>query len=87
MNIDDIFALFAENKAKGLEANAQENVDLAGRLHETLCDYGFDYPMAIFSTIGQSYVQNIEMKKKIDKFGEGTAQYVCDAIQEYVGWL
>ena len=62
-------------------------IDLAKRLHEELCEYGFDYPLAIFSTIGYSYVENAQMNERIEKFGKGTAQYICDAIQEYVGWL
>lgn len=87
MQFDEIFSLFVENKVKGFEAQDQANVDLAKRLHEELCEYGFDYPLAIFSTIGYSYVENVQMNERIEKFGKGTAQYICDAIQEYVGWL
>ena len=29
-------------------------------------------------------IKDIEFKTNLNKFGEGTAQYVCDAIQQYV---
>lgn len=74
MQFDEIFSLFAENKVKGFEAQDQANVDLAKRLHEELCEYGFDYPLAIFSTIGYSYVENAQMNERIEKFGKGTAR-------------
>ena len=28
--------------------------------------------------------QNPEFKNNLDQFGDGTAQYICDAILEYV---
>ena len=79
-----IFFAFSENKSNGLSATAQENIQLAEELHKHLCRYAFDCPIDVFSSIGHGYVQNIEFKNNLDKFGEGTAQYVCDAIQQYV---
>lgn len=35
-------------------------------------------------SIGYGYIKNAEVKNNLDKFGEGTAQYVCNAIQYYV---
>ena len=40
--------------------------------------------LIVFSSIGYGYVKNIEFKTNLNKFGEGTAQYECDAIQQYV---
>lgn len=81
---NQIFFAFSENKAKGLNAVSKENTDLAKKLHEHLCKYSFDCSVEVFSSIGYGYVKNTEFKNNLDKFGEGTAQYVCDAIQEYV---
>lgn len=68
----------------GLSSNSKENVILAEKLHQHICKYAFDCPIDVFSSIGYGYVQIIEFKNNIDKFGDGTAQYVCDAIQQYV---
>ena len=79
-----IFFAFSENKSNGLSATAQENIQLAEELHKHLCRYAFDCPMDVFSRIAYGYVQNKEFKNNLDQFGDGTAQYVCDAVQQYV---
>ena len=79
-----IFFAFSENMSNGLDATSHENIGLAKNLHKHLCKYAFDCPMDVFSGIGYDYVKNEEFKSNLDKFGEGTAQYVCDAIQKYV---
>ena len=79
-----IFFAFSENKSNGLSATAQENIQLAKELHKHLCRYAFDCPMDVFSSIAYGYVQNKEFKNNLDQFGDGTAQYVCDAVQQYV---
>lgn len=79
-----IFFAFSENMSNGLNATSHENIGLAKNLHKHLCRYAFDCPMDVFSGIGYGYVKNEEFKSNLDKFGEGTAQYVCDAIQKYV---
>ena len=81
---NNIFFAFAENNSNGIEATAKENVELAKRLHEHLCKWSFDCSLEAFSGIGYGYAKNSEFKKNIDQFGDGTAQYVCDAIQQYV---
>ena len=79
-----IFFAFAENMTGGLKAASKENMELAKKLQEHLCKYAFDCSDQVFSSIGYGYVQNAEFKNNIDQFGEGTAQYVCDAIQQYI---
>ena len=79
-----IFFAFSGNMSNGLTAISKENMDLAEKLHNHLCKYSFDCQTDVFSRIGYGYVQNMEFKNNLDKFGKGTAQYVCDAIQQYV---
>ena len=81
---NNIFFAFAENHSNGIEATAKENVELARKLHKHLCKWSFDCSLEALSGIGYGYAKNPEFKKNIDRFGEGTAQYVCDAIQQYV---
>ncbi|MBF0714329.1 MerR family transcriptional regulator [Gemella sp. GH3] len=79
-----IFFAFSKNMSDGLSAVSKENVDLAEQLHKCICKYAFDCKIDVFSSIGYGYVQNEEFKNNLDKFGNGTAQYVCDSIQQYV---
>lgn len=81
---NNIFFSFSENMSNGLQSISKENVELARLLHKHICEYSFDCSYEVFGCIGKGYVQNGEFKKNIDKFGTGTAQYVCDAIQKYV---
>lgn len=81
---NEIFFAFSENRSKGSSPASKENTDLAEKLHKHLCKYSFDCSIDVFSSIGYGYAQNEEFKNNLDKFGEGTAQYVCDAIQEYI---
>ena len=81
---NEIFFAFSKNISKGLKATSIENVVLAEKLHKHLCKYCFDCQIGVFSSIGYGYVKNIEFKTNLNKFGEGTAQYICDAIQQYV---
>lgn len=81
---NEIFFAFSENMSNGMSAVSKENIDLAKKLHKHLCKYSFDCQLDVFSNIGYGYVQNIEFKNNLDQFGDGTARYVCDAIQQYV---
>ena len=81
---NEIFFAFTGNMEKGLKASDKENVELAEKLHKHLCKYSFDCSLEVFESIGKGYVQNPEFKKNLDKFGEGTAEYVCEAVQRYV---
>lgn len=79
-----IFFSFSKNLRKGLKSTSEENIKLSEELHNHLCKYAFDCSYQVFSSIGYGYIKNGEFKKNLEKFGEGTAQYVCDAIQQYV---
>lgn len=82
--LNEIFFAFSKNMSDGLSSISKVNTDLAEKLHKHICKYAFDCSIDVFSSIGYGYIQNIEFKNNLDKFGEGTAQYACDAIQQYV---
>ncbi len=79
-----IFFGFAENKENGLLANNMENIKLAETLHKHICEYAFDCSLEAFSGIGKGYAANKDFKDNLDKFGEGVAEYISQAISEYV---
>ncbi len=79
-----IFFAFSENRSKKIASTSKENVALAKKLHEHIRKYSFDCSHDVFSKIGYGYTKNNEFKENIDKFGKGTAEYACEAIQQYV---
>lgn len=81
---NNIFFAISDNMSKGLKATSKENTELAKKLHKHICEYSFDCSADVFSSIGYGYVKNPEFKNNMDKFREGMAQYLCDAIQQYV---
>ncbi len=82
--LNEIFFAFSNNLSSGLAAIKPENVVLAKALHKHIRDYYFDCSIEVFSSIGYGYVKNQEFKANLDQFGAGTAQYICDAVQQYV---
>ena len=81
---NNIFFAISDNMSKGLKPTSKENIELAKKLHKHICEYSFECSADVFSSIGYGYVKNPEFKDNMDKFGEGMAQYLCDAIQQYV---
>ncbi len=81
---NEIFFSFADNLSKGIPVEEDKNIELARRLHQHIRDVAFNCSLEVFSQIAYGYVYDDEFKKNIDKFGEGTAQYVCDSVQAYV---
>ena len=81
---NNIFFAISDNMSKGLKATSKENTELAKKLHKHICEYSFDCSADVFWSIGYGYVKNPEFKNNMDKFREGMAQYLCDAIQQYV---
>ncbi len=82
--LNEIFFAFAENKQKELASTDKENLVLAKKLHKHICEYAFECKLEVFSAIAYGYVENDAFKTNINKFGEDMAQYICDAVQEYV---
>ena len=81
---NEIFFSFADNLSKDIPVEEDKNIELARRLHQHIRDVAFNCSLEVFSQIAYGYVYDDEFKKNIDKFGEGTAQYVCDSVQAYV---
>ncbi|PFE04794.1 MerR family transcriptional regulator [Bacillus cereus] len=50
--------------------------------YEYLQDFG-QYSLEAFKGLGQMYVDDERFTKNIDKFGEGLAQFMCDAMAVY----
>lgn len=81
---NQVFQALVQNLKNGLEVEALENQEEAGRLLQAIRTYGFDCSLDVFEQIGKGYVHNPEFKENIDRFGQGTAQYTSDVIAYYV---
>ena len=78
-----IFAEFAECKNAGLAPNAPEVQSLVGKLQDFITKNYYTCTNDILAGLGQMYVADERFKKNIDKYGEGTAEFVTLAINNF----
>ncbi|OUM95368.1 MAG: hypothetical protein A9Z00_08420 [Thermobacillus sp. ZCTH02-B1] len=65
-----------------VKADAAEVQAAIGEWYELLRKFG-DYPPEMFRKLGQLYVDDARFKKNIDRFGEGLAAFMRDAMAVY----
>ena len=75
-----IFAEFAMCKNNGASANSAEAQTLVAKLQAHITDNYYTCTDEILSGLGKMYVADERFKNNIDKYGEGTADFVADAI-------
>ena len=75
-----IFAEFAECKNHEYDVNLPEVQSLVGKLQEYITQNYYTCANEILVGLGQMYVANERFKKNIDKYGEGTAEFVSNSI-------
>lgn len=76
----DIFAEFAEHKNNGFSANSPEMQSLVVKLQDYITQNYYTCTNEILAGLGQMYACDERFKKNIDKYGEGTAEFVSTAI-------
>lgn len=79
----NIFAEFAALKNGGFEANSEEVQALVVKLQKHITDNYYTCTDEILSGLGKMYVSDEGFKKNIDKYGDGTADFVSRAIAAY----
>ena len=75
-----IFAEFAERKNNGFVVNSSEVQSLVVKLQEYITENYYTCTDEILMGLGKMYVADERFKKNIDKYGEGTAEFVSEAI-------
>ena len=78
-----IFAEFSTLKASGVESNSEQAQALVVKLQKHITDNYYTCTDDILKGLGEMYVADERLKKNIDKYGEGTAEFVRDAIAAY----
>ena len=78
-----IFAEFASYKNSGVSADSAETQELVAKLQAYITEYYYTCTDEILAGLGKMYVADERFKKNIDKYGEGTAEFVSAAIDVY----
>ena len=75
-----MFAEFAVCKQSGTEVDSNEAQALVAKLQAHITANYYTCTDEILSGLGKMYVADERFKKNIDKYGEGTAELVSEAI-------
>lgn len=82
--MEAIFEEFAHCKADGAASDSQEALALAEKLRNYITKQYYTCTKEILAGPGQMYVTDERFRKNIDRHGEGTAEFVSEAIAVYV---
>ena len=78
--MDQIMAAFAQCMKKGENANSAEARKLVSQLQNFITEHSYTCTKEILAGLGQMYVADERFQRNIDKHGEGTAKFICEAI-------
>ena len=79
-----IFAEFAVCKDGGASADSADAQALVAKLQTHITENYYTCTDEILTGLGKMYVADERFKKNIDKHGEGTAEFVADAIAMHI---
>ena len=78
-----IFAEFAALKNNGVAADSAEAQALVAKLQAHITENYYTCNDEILAGLGKMYVADERFKKNIDKYGDGTAEFVSEGIRIY----
>ena len=78
-----IFSEFAQCKASGESIGSFKSQMLVAKLQAYITDNYYTCTNEILKSLGETYTSDECFKKNIDKYGEGTAEYISEAISVY----
>jgi len=81
--IDEVMAEFAECMKNGSAPDSAEAKDLVRKLQNYITETSYTCTDEILAGLGQMYTADERFRKNIDRHGEGTAQFISDAIDKY----
>ena len=81
--MNGVFAEFAECKNCGNSSDSETAQRLVKKLQDYITGNFYHCTNEILTGLGQMYVCDERFKKNIDKNGEGTAEFVAEAIKIY----
>ncbi len=78
-----VFAKFAECKNDGNTADSNEAQALVKELQDYITENYYTCTKEILAALGKMYVLDERFKNNIDKYADGTAEFVSKAIEAY----
>ena len=81
--LEYIFSDFAELMQSGAEPSSSEAQALVKKLQEYITENYYTCTDEILKGLGQMYVADDRFKDNIDKYADGTAEFVSKAISIY----
>lgn len=81
--MDSIIAEFADCKRKGLTSDSKEAQELVKRWQGFITENYYTCTKEILAGLGEIYVADERFRDNIDRHGNGTAQFMSDAIKAY----
>lgn len=82
--MDRIMAAFAACMHAGNAPDSIEAQDLVKALQNHIAENYYHCTNEILVGLGQMYVADERFRKNIDRHGDGTAAYICEAIQVHL---
>ena len=83
--MDQIMTEFALCMRNGAATDSVETQNLVKMLQNYITENYYSCTNEILAGLGQMYVADARFKNNIDKHGEGTAAFICEAIEAYCG--
>jgi hypothetical protein len=81
--LSTVLAKFAQCKKDGHRAESNDAHTLVKELQDYITENYYTCTNQILAGLGQMYVADERFKANIDKQGDGTAEFICDAIKVY----
>ena len=78
-----VFAELAACKENGASVDSSEAQALIAKLQAYITSNFYICTDKILAGLGQMYIDNVHFKKNIDMCGEGTAEFVSEAIADF----
>lgn len=82
--LNDVFVKFAECMKNGNTADLDDAQALVKELQNYITENYYTCTTEILAGLGQMYVADERFKTNIDKNGDGTAEFVSKAIENYI---
>ena len=81
--LEYIFRDFAKLLQSGVEPDSPEAQALVEKLQGYITEHYYTCTVEILAGLGQMYVADERFKENIDKYADGTAKFVSEAINYY----
>ena len=81
--MDTIMGAFAQCMTRGETPDSAQAQSLVKTLQDYITTHYYQCTNAILAGLGQMYTADERFRQNIDRHGEGTAQFVSDAIANY----